>query len=114
MPPSTVDCVGRPLPPVATVVCYGSVDEWLADIKMERYSDSFARCGYTTMERVTSITHRDLATTLGVSLVGHQKKILNSVQALRAAHQMQASTLPPPQQQRQQPIPCGSDVPLLT
>jgi ephrin-B len=66
--------------------CHNTVKEWLVDIKMDRYIENFERCGYTTMEDVSQITHRDL-TTLGVTLIGHQKKILNSVQALRACAQ---------------------------
>ena len=92
------------MPPSAVITCYTSVDEWLADIKMDRYGDNFARCGYTTMDRVASITHRDLAMTLGISLVGHQKKILNSVQAMRAA---QSQVSPP------SPNPWNGGVPLL-
>ena len=62
-----------------------SVDDWLADIKMDRYRDNFARCGYTHVNQLKQLTRTDLTTRLGVSLVGHQKKILNGVQALRAA-----------------------------
>lgn len=63
---------------------HSSVDEWLADIKMSRYRENFARCGYTRVSQLARLTRRDLTTRVGVSLVGHQKKILNSIQALRA------------------------------
>uniref|UniRef100_A0A671LSW9 receptor protein-tyrosine kinase n=1 Tax=Sinocyclocheilus anshuiensis TaxID=1608454 RepID=A0A671LSW9_9TELE len=50
-----------------------SVDEWLDTIKMGRYKDHFAAGGYLTLG------HR-----LGVTLMGHQKKIMTSVQVMRA------------------------------
>uniref|UniRef100_A0A668ABU8 receptor protein-tyrosine kinase n=1 Tax=Myripristis murdjan TaxID=586833 RepID=A0A668ABU8_9TELE len=50
-----------------------SVDEWLDTIKMGRYKDHFAAGGYHTLG------HR-----LGVTLMGHQKKIMTSVQLMRA------------------------------
>ncbi|KAL4658580.1 ephrin type-A receptor 8 [Arapaima gigas] len=49
-----------------------SVDEWLDTIKMGRYKDHFAAGGYMTLG------HR-----LGVTLMGHQKKIMTSVQLMR-------------------------------
>ena len=60
-----------------------SVEEWLTSIKMERYIDHFLQAGFTTMEQVAQITLKDLLT-LGITLVGHQKKIMNSVQTFRA------------------------------
>uniref|UniRef100_A0A8C1PGS7 receptor protein-tyrosine kinase n=1 Tax=Cyprinus carpio TaxID=7962 RepID=A0A8C1PGS7_CYPCA len=50
-----------------------SVDDWLDTIKMGRYKDHFAAGGYLTLG------HR-----LGVTLMGHQKKIMTSVQMMRA------------------------------
>uniref|UniRef100_A0A4W6ESB0 receptor protein-tyrosine kinase n=1 Tax=Lates calcarifer TaxID=8187 RepID=A0A4W6ESB0_LATCA len=43
-----------------------TVDEWLEAIKMGQYKDNFSSAGY-----------------MGVSLAGHQKKILSSVQSLQ-------------------------------
>ncbi|XP_037075029.1 ephrin type-B receptor 1-B-like isoform X2 [Pollicipes pollicipes] len=60
-----------------------TVEEWLASIKMSRYLENLQRAGIASMEAVTRLTHADLPA-LGVTLVGHQKKIMNSVQALRA------------------------------
>lgn len=60
-----------------------SVDEWLASIKMSRYLESLRRAGVDSMEAVSRLTHADLPA-LGITLVGHQKKVMNSVQALRA------------------------------
>uniref|UniRef100_A0AAR2KVP4 receptor protein-tyrosine kinase n=1 Tax=Pygocentrus nattereri TaxID=42514 RepID=A0AAR2KVP4_PYGNA len=52
----------------------GSVGEWLRAIKMERYEESFLQAGYTSVQDLLR---------LGVTLAGHQKKILSSIQALR-------------------------------
>ena len=65
---------------------YNSVDEWLSDIKMSRYRDNFARCGYTHVDQLSQLSRSELVNTLGVSLVGHQKKILNSIQRLRGGN----------------------------
>lgn len=60
-----------------------SVEEWLTSIKMARYSENFSQAGITTMDDVCRLTVKEL-TALGITLVGHQKKIMNSVQVLRA------------------------------
>jgi hypothetical protein len=62
---------------------YSSVEEWLNAIKMERYRDNFLSAGVTNMDQVMRLTVKDLDT-LGVTLLGHQKKMMNSVQTLRA------------------------------
>nr|XP_061790574.1 ephrin type-B receptor 1-like [Nerophis lumbriciformis] len=59
-----------------------SVEEWLAALKMTQYRDSFLRSGFTSLPLVTQITAEDLQR-IGVSLAGHQKKILTSVQSMR-------------------------------
>ncbi|EFN72753.1 Ephrin type-A receptor 3 [Camponotus floridanus] len=66
-----------------------SVSEWLASIKMSRYAESFEQAGVTTLEAAARVTVQEL-TALGITLVGHQKKIMNSVTALRA--QMSATS----------------------
>ncbi|XP_065286570.1 ephrin type-B receptor 2 isoform X3 [Dermacentor albipictus] len=74
----------NPLDPNAPdMTQFKTVEEWLCSIKMARYHESFQRGGFTTMEAVSRLTLKDLAA-LGVVLVGHQKKIMNSVQTLRA------------------------------
>ncbi|XP_055863508.1 ephrin type-B receptor 1-B-like isoform X3 [Biomphalaria glabrata] len=60
-----------------------SVEEWLQTIKMERYLGLFQNAGLTTMDKVRHLTVRDLLN-MGISLVGHQKKIMNSIQTFRA------------------------------
>ncbi|KAG5284058.1 hypothetical protein AALO_G00022530 [Alosa alosa] len=67
-----------PLPPASC----GSVGEWLRAIKMERYEESFLQAGFTSIELLAHVTTEDLLR-LGITLAGHQKKILSSVQALR-------------------------------
>ncbi|XP_063775979.1 ephrin type-A receptor 5 isoform X3 [Pseudophryne corroboree] len=62
---------------------YRSVNEWLEAIKMGRYADTFVENGYTSMDAVTQMTLEDLRR-FGVTLAGHQKKIMNSIQEMRA------------------------------
>ncbi|KAF3689337.1 Ephrin type-A receptor 8 [Channa argus] len=60
-----------------------SVDEWLDTIKMGRYKDHFAAGGYHTLGHVIGMNQGDIQR-LGVTLMGHQKKIMTSVQLMRA------------------------------
>ena len=60
------------------------MDEWLASIKMSRYSDNFRAAGVLDMDAVAKMSLQQLEAELGVTLVGHQKKMMNSIQALRA------------------------------
>uniref|UniRef100_A0A4W5RRG4 Ephrin type-A receptor 7 n=1 Tax=Hucho hucho TaxID=62062 RepID=A0A4W5RRG4_9TELE len=60
-----------------------SVDEWLDTIKMGRYKDHFAAGGYLTIGHVIGMNQGDIHR-LGVTLMGHQKKIMTSVQLMRA------------------------------
>jgi len=62
---------------------FTTVDDWLNSIKMTRYLENFQRAGITSMDAVVQVTVKEL-TALGITLVGHQKKIMNSVQAMRA------------------------------
>ncbi|XP_021367912.1 ephrin type-B receptor 1-B-like isoform X3 [Mizuhopecten yessoensis] len=62
---------------------YTNVESWLISIKMEKYIDNFLQAGYRTMDQVATITPKDLEVTLQITLIGHQKKIMNSVQTLR-------------------------------
>uniref|UniRef100_A0A673L8F0 receptor protein-tyrosine kinase n=1 Tax=Sinocyclocheilus rhinocerous TaxID=307959 RepID=A0A673L8F0_9TELE len=59
--------------PLTPTSC-GTVGDWLRAIKMERYEESFLQAGYTSMQL-------DLLR-LGITLAGHQKKILSSIEAL--------------------------------
>jgi Eph receptor B1 len=62
---------------------FTSVEEWLTSIKMARYIEKFHAANITDMDSVINLTVQQL-TLLGIVLVGHQKKILNSVQTMRA------------------------------
>ncbi|KAM6970019.1 LOW QUALITY PROTEIN: ephrin type-B receptor 4a-like [Aplochiton taeniatus] len=66
--------------PPAPSAC-GSVAEWLRAIKMERYEESFLQAGFTSVDLLSQITTEDLLR-LGVTLAGHQRKILSSIQTL--------------------------------
>ncbi|XP_078068784.1 ephrin type-A receptor 7 isoform X3 [Mustelus asterias] len=59
------------------------VGDWLEAIKMERYKDNFTAAGYSTLESVARMTIEDVLS-LGITLVGHQKKIMSSIQTMRA------------------------------
>ncbi|KAK1799882.1 hypothetical protein P4O66_006115 [Electrophorus voltai] len=60
-----------------------SVNEWLDTIKMGRYKDHFAAGGYQTLGHVMSMNQQDIQR-LGVTLMGHQKKIMTSLQMMQA------------------------------
>uniref|UniRef100_A0A8D3CIK3 Ephrin type-A receptor 7 n=1 Tax=Scophthalmus maximus TaxID=52904 RepID=A0A8D3CIK3_SCOMX len=62
---------------------FRSVGEWLEAIKMERYRDNFTAAGYGSLESVARMSIEDVMS-LGISLVGHQKKIMSSIQTMRA------------------------------
>ncbi|XP_033006016.1 ephrin type-B receptor 1 isoform X6 [Lacerta agilis] len=61
---------------------FTSVEDWLSAIKMNQYRDSFLTAGFTSLQLVAQMTSEDLLR-IGVTLAGHQKKILNSVQSMR-------------------------------
>ncbi|KAM4564631.1 ephrin type-B receptor 4b-like [Fundulus diaphanus] len=60
----------------------GSVSEWLRAIKMERYEQNFLQAGFSSLDVVAQLNTEDLLR-VGVTLAGHQKKILSSIQTLR-------------------------------
>ncbi|XP_060739454.1 ephrin type-A receptor 7 isoform X3 [Tachysurus vachellii] len=62
---------------------FRSVNEWLEAIKMERYKDNFTAAGYSSLESIARMTIEDVMN-LGISLVGHQKKVMSSIQTMRA------------------------------
>ncbi|XP_068433008.1 ephrin type-A receptor 7 isoform X1 [Clinocottus analis] len=62
---------------------FRSVGEWLEAIKMERYRDNFTAAGYGSLESVARMSIEDVMS-LGITLVGHQKKIMSSIQTMRA------------------------------
>jgi len=69
-----------------------SVADWLASIKMDRYTEQFTSAGIMTIDDAAHLTLKDIVE-LGVTLVGHQKKIMNSVQALHIERQQSLQIL---------------------
>jgi len=63
-----------------------SVAHWLASIKMDRYTEQFTSAGILTIDDAAQLMLKDIVE-LGITLVGHQKKIMNSIQALHVERQ---------------------------
>ncbi|RVE61660.1 hypothetical protein OJAV_G00174590 [Oryzias javanicus] len=61
---------------------FSSVEDWLTAIKMGQYRDNFLNSGFTSLQLVAQMTSEDLLR-IGVTLAGHQKKILNNIQSMR-------------------------------
>ncbi|XP_072219620.1 ephrin type-A receptor 4b [Leuresthes tenuis] len=59
-----------------------TVDDWLEAIKMGQYKESFSSAGYVSLDSILYISVSELFK-MGVTLAGHQKKILSSVQSLQ-------------------------------
>uniref|UniRef100_A0AAQ4QLR2 receptor protein-tyrosine kinase n=1 Tax=Gasterosteus aculeatus aculeatus TaxID=481459 RepID=A0AAQ4QLR2_GASAC len=60
-----------------------TVDEWLEAIKMGQYKENFSSAGYVSLDSILYISVSELAK-MGVTLAGHQKKILSSVENLQS------------------------------
>ncbi|KAK2090821.1 Ephrin type-B receptor 3 [Saguinus oedipus] len=61
---------------------FTTVGDWLEAIKMGRYKESFVSAGFASFDLVAQMTAEDLLR-IGVTLAGHQKKILSSIQDMR-------------------------------
>ncbi|XP_077439650.1 ephrin type-B receptor 3b isoform X5 [Vanacampus margaritifer] len=61
---------------------FTTVGDWLDAIKMGRYHDNFINAGFASFDLVAQMTAEDLLR-IGVTLAGHQKKILGSIQDMR-------------------------------
>ncbi|KAM9718693.1 ephrin type-A receptor 3-like isoform 1-T1 [Menidia menidia] len=59
-----------------------TVDDWLEAIKMGQYKENFSGAGYVSLDSILYISVSELFK-MGVTLAGHQKKILSSVQSLQ-------------------------------
>ncbi|KAH0504608.1 Ephrin type-B receptor 1 [Microtus ochrogaster] len=70
---------------------FTTVDDWLSAIKMVQYRDSFLTAGFTSLQLVTQMTSEDLLR-IGVTLAGHQKKILSSIHSMRVQMSQSPST----------------------
>lgn len=56
-----------------------SVEEWLRNINLEQYSDTFRKHLYVDMDRVKRIWEVELTAVLEIHKPGHRKRILASV-----------------------------------
>ncbi|KAM4873011.1 ephrin type-A receptor 8 isoform 1-T1 [Thomomys bottae] len=82
---------GRCPPPALARSCFDlrggggglTVGDWLDSIRMGRYRDHFAAGGYSSLGMVLHMNAQDVRA-LGITLMGHQKKILGSIQTMRA------------------------------
>ncbi|XP_067167006.1 ephrin type-A receptor 2 [Apteryx mantelli] len=61
---------------------FRSVAEWLESIKMPQYTEHFLTSGYTTVEKVVTMSSDDIKR-IGVRLPGHQKRIAYSLLGLK-------------------------------
>ncbi|KAJ8384306.1 hypothetical protein AAFF_G00206630 [Aldrovandia affinis] len=68
--------------PITPELSVGTVEDWLDAIKMGQYKEHFSSAGYVTLDSVMYISSSDLGD-MGVTLAGHQKKILSSIQSLQ-------------------------------
>ncbi|KAL7851001.1 hypothetical protein AOLI_G00213570 [Acnodon oligacanthus] len=64
---------------------FSSVEDWLSAIKMSQYRDNFLNSGFTSLQLVAQMTSEDLLR-IGVTLAGHQKKILSNIQSMQMNH----------------------------
>ncbi|KAM6184491.1 LOW QUALITY PROTEIN: ephrin type-B receptor 4-like [Sarcoramphus papa] len=67
---------GPPAPPFA------SVGEWLRTLQLGRYEETFSSAGVTSLELLPRLRSEDLLR-MGVTLAGHQQRILDSAQSLQ-------------------------------
>ncbi|XP_032339424.1 ephrin type-B receptor 6 isoform X1 [Camelus ferus] len=59
-----------------------SPQAWLSAIGLECYQDNFSKCGLCTFSDVAQLSLEDLPA-LGITLAGHQKKLLYHIQLLK-------------------------------
>ncbi|KAF7648515.1 hypothetical protein LDENG_00155860 [Lucifuga dentata] len=62
---------------------FSTVADWLDAIKMSQYKENFASEGLSSFDVVSQMSAEDVVR-VGVKLAGHQKKILHSIQSMRA------------------------------
>ncbi|KAJ3599281.1 hypothetical protein NHX12_033244 [Muraenolepis orangiensis] len=86
--PSSHALLDRGAPDLSSL---SSVEDWLSALKMTQYRDSFVGSGFNSLPLVTQLTAEDLQR-IGVSLAGHQKKILTSVRSMRDLADQQSPT----------------------
>ncbi|XP_020902227.1 ephrin type-B receptor 1-B [Exaiptasia diaphana] len=59
-----------------------SVEDWLTQIKMDKYADLFKQAGYVNLDQVKSLEEDDLKG-LGIQLIGHRNKMRKSIKAMK-------------------------------
>uniref|UniRef100_A0AAZ3S1A9 Ephrin type-A receptor 6 n=1 Tax=Oncorhynchus tshawytscha TaxID=74940 RepID=A0AAZ3S1A9_ONCTS len=59
-----------------------SIGDWLDSIKMSQYKSSFVAAGFSTLDSVAQMSIEDVRR-IGVVLIGHQRRIVSSIQTLR-------------------------------
>ncbi|XP_066562105.1 ephrin type-A receptor 6 [Amia ocellicauda] len=59
-----------------------SIGDWLDSIKMGQYKNNFMAAGFTTLDSITRMSIDDVRR-IGVTLIGHQRRIVSSIQTLR-------------------------------
>ncbi|XP_053184180.1 ephrin type-A receptor 6-like [Scomber japonicus] len=59
-----------------------SIGDWLDSIKMSQYKSNFMAASYNTLDAVARMSIEDVRR-IGVELIGHQRRIISSVQTLR-------------------------------
>ncbi|XP_064788456.1 ephrin type-A receptor 3-like isoform X2 [Oncorhynchus masou masou] len=69
--------------PTTPEVSVSTMEEWLDAIKMGQYKGNFTSAGYVTLDSVLYISISELVK-MDVTLAGHQKKIISSVQILQS------------------------------
>ncbi|KAK1895460.1 Ephrin type-B receptor 5 [Dissostichus eleginoides] len=80
----TRSCSQPLLSPTPTdLTSVSTVSDWLLVLKMERYQDEFDQANLDTLDRVSRLSIEDIQN-LGVNLLGHQRKIFNATQQLKA------------------------------
>uniref|UniRef100_A0A8C6LFH1 Ephrin type-A receptor 6 n=1 Tax=Nothobranchius furzeri TaxID=105023 RepID=A0A8C6LFH1_NOTFU len=68
-----------------------SIGDWLDSIKMSQYKSNFLAAGYTTLDSISTMSIDDVKR-IGVCLIGHQRRIISSIQSLRLQlHHIQQS-----------------------
>jgi len=66
------------------------VADWLAGFKMERYAEQLEKAGYHSAADAARLQRQDLVA-LGITLAGHQKKILSGAAVLRSPSSLQST-----------------------
>uniref|UniRef100_A0AAV2LTE0 Ephrin type-A receptor 6 n=1 Tax=Knipowitschia caucasica TaxID=637954 RepID=A0AAV2LTE0_KNICA len=59
-----------------------SIGDWLDSIKMSQYKNNFLAAGYTTLDSISTMNTDDIRR-IGICLIGHQRRIISSIQSLR-------------------------------